>query len=45
MRELKKYVKKYDVIFCGALEYKPHQTSDSTSAGIAKEFKTITDNS
>ena len=29
-----------DIIFCGALEYKPHQTSDSTSAEIAKQFKT-----
>lgn len=38
MRELKKYVKKYDVVFCGALEYKPHQTSDSTAAEIAKVF-------
>ena len=41
MRLLKKYVKKQDVIFCGALEYKPNQTSDSTSAQIAKKFKTI----
>jgi len=41
MEELKEYVKKFDVVFCGALEYKPHQTSDSTSAQIAKEFKTI----
>lgn len=41
MKELKRYVKKFDVVFCGALEYKPHQTSDSTSAQIAKEFKTI----
>jgi len=41
MKELKRYVKKFDVVFCGALEYKPHQTSDSTSAQIAKEFRTI----
>ena len=41
MKELKKYVKKFDVVFCGALEYKPNQTSDSTSAEIAKKFKTI----
>lgn len=40
LRELKKYIKKFDVIFCGALEYKPHQTSDSTSAQIAKALKT-----
>jgi uridylate kinase len=39
MNLLKKYVKKQDIIFCGALEYKPHQTSDSTSAQIAKYFK------
>ena len=37
---LKKYIKKQDVVFCGALEYKPNQTSDSTAAGIAKYFKT-----
>jgi uridylate kinase len=36
---LKKYTKKHDVIFCGALEYKPNQTSDSTAAEIAKIFK------
>jgi uridylate kinase len=38
---LKKYIKKRNVVFCGALEYKPNQTSDSTAAGIAKNFKTI----
>ena len=38
-KEVKKYIKKYDIIFCGALEYNPNQTSDSTSAEIAKEFK------
>jgi len=41
MKVLKKYIKKQDIVFCGALEYKPNQTSDSTSAGIAKYFKTI----
>lgn len=35
---LKKYIRKQDVVFCGALEYKPDQTSDSTAAGIAKKF-------
>jgi len=40
MKILKKYIKKQDVVFCGALEYKPNQTSDSTSAEIAKYFKT-----
>jgi len=39
MKDLKKYLRKSDVVFCGALEYKPKQTSDSTSAEIAKYFK------
>jgi predicted uridylate kinase len=39
MREVKKYLKKQDIVFCGALDYKPNQTSDSTSAQIAKKFK------
>ena len=38
-KTLRKYVKKQDITFCGALEYKPNQTSDSTAAEIAKEFK------
>jgi len=41
MGELKRYVRKFDIVFCGALEYKPNQTSDSTAAEIAKKFKTI----
>lgn len=36
---LMKYIKKQDIIFCGALEYKPDQTSDSTAADLAKHFK------
>ncbi len=39
MRDIKKYLKKQDVVFCGALDYKPNQTSDSTAAQIAKKFK------
>ncbi len=39
-KEIKTYLKKQDIVFCGALEYKAHQTSDSTAAEIAKEFKT-----
>jgi len=35
------YLKKDDVVFCGALEYKPKQTSDSTAASLALKFKTI----
>lgn len=38
---LKKYLEKEDIVFCGALEYKPHQTSDSTAAQLAEHFKTI----
>lgn len=37
---LERYIKKHDVVFCGALEYKPNQTSDSTAAEIARHFKT-----
>ncbi len=39
MEAVKNYLKKQDIIFCGALEYKPDQTSDSTAAEIAKQFK------
>jgi uridylate kinase len=41
MRILKRYIKKQDVVFCGALEYKPNQTSDSTAAEIAACFRTV----
>jgi len=41
MRHIKKYLKKQDIVFCGALEYKPHQTSDSTAADIAKKFNSV----
>jgi uridylate kinase len=41
MKEVKKYLEKQDIVFCGALEYKPEQTSDSTSAEIAENLKTI----
>ena len=40
LNEVKKYIKKQNIVFCGALEYKPNQTSDSTAAGIARDFKT-----
>lgn len=36
---LRKYINSQDIIFCGALEYKPNQTSDSTAADIARMFK------
>lgn len=40
LETLEKYLREEDVLFCGALEYKPNQTSDSTSAAIAMHFKT-----
>lgn len=39
MKEIKKYLKNQDIVFCGALDYKPKQTSDSTAAQIARKFK------
>ena len=39
MKVLKKYIKQQDIVFCGALGYKPNQTSDSTAVEIAKHFK------
>jgi uridylate kinase len=39
IKKLKKDIKKQKIVFCGALEYKPNQTSDSTSAEIARYFK------
>lgn len=41
METLKKYIKRQDVIFCGALEYKSRQTSDSTAAELARHFKAV----
>ena len=38
-RTLKKYLKKKGIVFCGALEYKDNQTSDSVAALLAKKFK------
>lgn len=47
MRVLKKYLRKRGIVICGGLEYKPDQTSDSTSAQVASklgaEFVNITD--
>jgi uridylate kinase len=37
-KQIKNYLKKLDVIFCGGLEYKPHQTSDSTAADLARKL-------
>ena len=38
LRELRKRIKKEDVVFAGALEYHVDQTSDSTSAQIARDI-------
>ncbi|MFQ5531652.1 MAG: hypothetical protein ACE5ES_03500 [Candidatus Nanoarchaeia archaeon] len=40
MEEVKKQAKKSNLIFCGALGYKPKQTTDSTASEISAEFKT-----
>jgi uridylate kinase len=41
LKSLKKYVKTKDIIFCGALDYKPNQTSDATASEISREYNTI----
>ena len=38
-KQIKNHLKTYDIIFCGGLEYKPNQTSDSTAANLAKKLK------
>ena len=47
MKTVKNYLKTRGIIFCGALEYKPNETSDATSAEIANilraEFINLTD--
>ncbi len=39
IKTVKKYLKKQGIVFCGALEYKENQTSDSVAAILAKKFK------
>jgi len=39
INEIKKVLKKNDVVFCGALTYKTGATTDCQAAIIAKEFK------
>jgi uridylate kinase len=41
LKTVSKYMKRNDVVFCGALEYKPRQTSDATAVEIASHFRTI----
>ncbi len=38
---LKKYLKKRNIVFCGALDYQPNQTSDSTAAQLARRYNSI----
>ena len=38
IKEIKKYLKKQEVVFCGALEYGIDETSDSTSVKVAEHF-------
>ena len=39
--QIKALAKREDIVFCGALEYKPKQTSDSTAAELARELNAI----
>ena len=39
LSEIKRYLDKYNIIFCGGLEYRTKQTSDSTAAEIAQKLK------
>lgn len=39
MGEIKKYLKKQDAVFCGALRYGTHETSDSVAVEIAEHFR------
>ncbi|MFZ1970706.1 MAG: UMP kinase [Candidatus Nanoarchaeia archaeon] len=40
IKDIENSINNQGIIFCGALEYKPHETSDSTAAEIANHFKT-----
>tara|TARA_Y100000310_G_C20507600_1_gene727196 strand:- start:215 stop:910 length:696 start_codon:yes stop_codon:yes gene_type:complete len=40
MKEVKNMLRIYDIVFCGALRYAENETSDGTSAKLAKYFKT-----
>jgi len=39
IKTVKRYLNKQGIVFCGALEYKENQTSDSVAAVLAKKFK------
>ncbi|MCL5730337.1 MAG: UMP kinase [Candidatus Pacearchaeota archaeon] len=38
LKEVESLIKRQSIVICGALEYKPRETSDATSAEIAKHF-------
>src|SRR3989344_5358229 len=40
IKQVKSYLRNQNVVFCGGLEYKPNQTSDSSAAAIARNFGT-----
>jgi len=40
MEEIKNLLRIYDIVFCGALRYAKRETSDGTSAKLARFFKT-----
>ncbi len=40
MKDVRNLLKKNDCVFCGALRYAKNETSDATSAKLAKYFKT-----
>ncbi|MEK6945229.1 MAG: UMP kinase [Nanoarchaeota archaeon] len=37
--EVRELIKKQDIVFCGGLELKPHQTTDTNAADLAAAFK------
>lgn len=41
LKKLERLSKKHNLVFCGALGFKPKQTTDSTACEIAAKFKTI----
>jgi uridylate kinase len=41
MKDIENLLKKHDIVFCGALRYAENQTSDSTSAKLARHFNAL----
>jgi uridylate kinase len=40
MKEVKDSLKRHNIVFCGALRFRPHSTSDGTTARLAHYLKT-----